>query len=85
MNNATLSNLPDWPALQDVETAILYLGNKGQLLEALVERGYLEPFTDRHRCKTFRRSDIDAALALAKAKGDQLEKNPYCVRDNYVK
>lgn len=81
MNPGTLSQLPDWPALMDVETATLYLGNKPQILEVLVERGYLAPLTDRHRCRTFRRSDLDAALALAKAKADSLEAR--CVREQY--
>ncbi len=81
MNPGTLSQLPDWPALMDVETATLYLGNKPQILEVLVERGYLAPLTDRHRCKTFRRTDLDAALAVAKAKADALEAR--CVRDHY--
>ena len=81
MNHGSLSSLPDWPALMDVETAGLYLGNKSRLLETLVDRKYLAPFTDRHRCKTFRRIDIDAALAIAKAQNDQLE--PRCVRSAY--
>ena len=80
MNRATLSTLPDWPALMDVDTATLYLGNKPQILDTLVERRYLDPLTDRHRCKTYRRGDIDAALAVAKAKGDQLAP---CLRESY--
>lgn len=81
MNQATLSGLPDWPGLMDVETATLYLGNKGKVLETLVARDYLEPLTDRHRCRTFRRADLDAALAKAKAAGDPLD--PACLRSGF--
>lgn len=73
MKLSELNLLPDWPALMDVDVANAYLSKKTSLLRALLVRGYLEYFTDRKRCVTFRREDIDTALAIAKANEDDLE------------
>lgn len=67
MNLAKLSICPDWPALMDTATAELYLGGSPSKLQWLVEEGYLVPFTNAHRDRTFRREAIDRALAMAAA------------------
>lgn len=69
MNEQTLSSLPDWPALMDSATAVRYLGGKRTLLVSLEDRGFLSPLTARHRCRTYRRVDLDAALELARHRG----------------
>lgn len=73
MKTAELHFLPDWPTLMDVDTATMYLCKRPRILEALVERGYLKPVTDRHRSKLFRRVDIDTALSIAVQNQDDLK------------
>lgn len=65
MRAADLAQLPDWPALMDVETATLYLGGKRKLLQALSDGGLIHRFTDSHKCVTYRREEIDRALRVA--------------------
>ena len=67
-----LKNCPNWPALLDIDTAALYLGGKPRRLFALIARGYLTPFSHRHRSTDFTRAAVDTALRIAAAKGDNL-------------
>jgi hypothetical protein len=73
MKSTELAHLPDWPAVMDIGTAVLYLGGKAQILAALEARGYLDRFTDRHKCVTYLRSAIDAALEAARRNEDDLQ------------
>jgi len=74
MTPAELHLLPDWPAVMDRGTAELYLGNRPAILDALVGRAYLKPFVNRRKAVLFRRVDVDAALTIAIANGDELER-----------
>lgn len=64
--------MSNWPALMSVDTAVSYLDGKRGVLIALIEAGLLLPVTRRHRCTTFRRADIDTALATAAETGRDL-------------
>lgn len=66
MKTDMLSQLPDWPALMDLETTILYLGGSLTDLEELESCGYLRRWRNGHQSVRFIRSEVDAALnALA--------------------
>lgn len=73
MKVTELSFLPEWPALMDVETTVLYLGGKLTIYQFLCEKGYLKPLADRKRVKVFRRGDIDIALDIAQQNSDDLK------------
>lgn len=62
MNLAELALLPDWPALMDQPTAILYLGGSKSALSELLEGGYLLRYDEGNRNVRYRREDIDVAL-----------------------
>ena len=63
MKATTLATLPDWPALMDEPTAILYLGGSRETLRALIKWGYLTRWQNGHRAVRYMRRDIDTALA----------------------
>jgi hypothetical protein len=65
--------MPDWPALMDQDTAILYLCGRKLIYETLIERKYLTLLSDRHKAKLCRRVDIDNALAMAIQNEDDLK------------
>jgi len=67
-----LAQCPTWPALLDVETAILYLGGKPSRLYALICLGHLEPLDPAAAHPDFVRADIDAALQIARANREAL-------------
>lgn len=61
MKTETLAMLPDWPALMDYETTVLYLGGSKAALERLEEKG-LTRWQNGHRAVRFLRAEVDAAL-----------------------
>lgn len=67
MKTQTLPSLPDWPALMDVDTTILYLGNNPALLERLEASGALRRWQNGNKGARFLRAEIDAALREAAA------------------
>lgn len=69
----SLDKCPDWPAVLDTPTAVLYLGGKARLLYALIAAGYLTPMGMGHRATHFLRQDLDSALVAARAAGDKLQ------------
>jgi len=62
MNRTALAQLPDWPALMDSATAVLYLGGSSSTLESLEKGGYLERYSNGNRNVRYLRADIDRAL-----------------------
>lgn len=60
-----LPNCPAWPEIMTRETALLYLGNKTAILDELIRRGWVWPFSQGHKRVTYRKSVIDSAIALA--------------------
>jgi hypothetical protein len=62
MNPTSLSHLPDWPALMDAPTAILYLGGSSSTLGVLEKGGYLTRAAEGNRNVRYLRADIDRAL-----------------------
>ena len=68
-----LATLPDWPALMDSPTAILYLGGSRKALDDLEAGGYLERYSNGHGNVRYLRARIDLALkACAAASASQL-------------
>lgn len=62
MNPYHLAALPDWPALMDEPTAILYLGGHKSALVELLEGGYLTRYAAGHKNVRYLRTAIDTAL-----------------------
>lgn len=64
---------PDWPAVMDLETAILYFGGKESLLFGLVAWRFLVPWSTGRRNTSFLRKDMDDALLAARMAGRDLD------------
>lgn len=62
MSPDALAACPDWPALMDLDTTILYLGGSRASLEKLEKQGYLVRWANGHKSVRFLRSEVDTAL-----------------------
>lgn len=62
MTTDTLAKLPNWPALMDLDTTILYLGGSRAALEELEKWGYLRRWRNGHKSVRFIRAEVDTAL-----------------------
>ncbi|HRQ87321.1 MAG TPA: hypothetical protein PLA50_00880 [Bacteroidia bacterium] len=75
MNTNALANCPDWPALMDLDTTILYLGGSRAALEKLEASGFLRRWQNGHKAVRFVRKEVDTALtAVALAEREEAER-----------
>lgn len=73
MTTDTLAKLPNWPALMDLDTTILYLGGSRTALEKLEESGFLRRWQNGHKAVRFLRSDVDTALKACALHEQEIE------------